>query len=222
MEKEIKHPLQQHPEAIRTSYLMLLASMANADGKVEPSELEKLKEFCRIVGLSDESLQKVMAAATGKAGDITISQLEMLKTSNIRFSIMTDCIFMACADGNVACEEENEIQRIAKALDVKGDQIAAIRFYVDKANYIIKNKGTYDIKGVAKEVGDKLKAVDIPVESVLFAFESLPYFQDTNMKELLKTLGYGLGMLTGIGPLIMLGLFGWKGVKWLGKSVNIS
>ncbi|HBC86300.1 MAG TPA: hypothetical protein DCZ94_05025 [Lentisphaeria bacterium] len=222
MEKEIKHPLQQHPEEIRTSYLTLLASMASADGRIEPSELEKLKEFCRIAGLSDESLQKVVDAATGKAADTTMAKLEMLRTSTLRFSIMTDCIFMACADGCVACEEEKEILRIAKALDVKGDQIHAIRFYVDKANSVIKNKGMHDPKAVAKEIGDKLKAVDIPIESVLFAFESLPYYQNNEMKEMLKVLGFGLGMLTGVGPLIMLGLFGWKGVKWLGKSVHIN
>ena len=35
MSNETKHPLRQHPEKVRTSYLTLLASMANADGKIE-------------------------------------------------------------------------------------------------------------------------------------------------------------------------------------------
>ena len=32
--------------------------------------------------------------------------------------------------------------------------------------------------------------------------------------EILKSIGVGLGMLT-VGPLVMLGLLGYKGVKWL-------
>jgi len=220
MSNDIKHPLRQHPEKVRTSYLSLLASMANADGKIEASELNKLKEFCRIAGLSESSLQEVVKAATEKTDDKILAQLQTLKTSNLRFSIITDCIFMACADGIVVAEEEKEISRIAGALEVKENQIKAIGFYVDRVNSIVKDKKKYDPATVGKELKDTLKAASVPVEAVAFAFESLPYYENQDMQEVLKALGYGIGMLTGIGPLIMLGLFGWKSVKWLGKNIS--
>ncbi|MFZ2653984.1 MAG: TerB family tellurite resistance protein [Victivallales bacterium] len=220
MSNDIKHPLRQHPEKVRTSYLSLLASMANADGKIEASELNKLKEFCRIAGLSESSLQEVVKAATEKTDDKILAQLQTLKTSNLRFSIITDCIFMACADGIVVAEEEKEISRIAGSLEVKENQIKAISFYVDRVNSIVKDKKKYDPATVGKELKDTLKAASVPVEAVAFAFESLPYYENQDMQEVLKALGYGIGMLTGIGPLIMLGLFGWKSVKWLGKNIS--
>ncbi len=219
MSNETKHPLRQHPEKVRTSYLTLLASMANADGKIEASELEKLKEFCRIAGLSEKSLQEVVNAATTKADSSILAQLQMLKTSNLKYSIVTDCTFMAYADGIVVQEEEAEIAKIAGALDVNDNQIKAIRFYVERVNSIVKEKKKYDPKTVGLEIKEKLKSASIPVESVAFAFESLPYYENQDMQEVLKALGYGIGMLTGVGPLIMLGLFGWKSVKWLGKNI---
>ncbi len=220
MANEMKHPLLQHPEKVRTNYLSLLASMANADGKIEESELNKLKEFCRIAGLSDKSLQEVVSSAKKNAPEDILSRLEALRTSNLKFSIVTDCMFMACADGIVMPEEEREMARIAAAVGVKDEQVKAIHFYVDRVNSIVKEKKKYDPKAVGAELKQKLKEASIPVESVAFAFESLPYYENQDMMEVFKALGYGVGMLTGVGPLIMLGLFGWKSVKWLGKNIK--
>src|SRR5947207_718414 len=113
-----EHSARDLPLGERVDYLTVVASMAAADGRVEESELEQLRAFCRALELPRRETERVLAAARAPDRPHVREILERLKDSPLRFTLLTDLVFVAHADGDFDASELVEVEAIALALGV--------------------------------------------------------------------------------------------------------
>ena len=127
----------------KAAYLGALASLATADRHADEQELEHFREMARSAGLQDEETQTIIKAADDTSGDQLLESLDALKTSELRFSLVTDMIALAKTDENYTPAERTNIEKVSKYLGVNKDQFATIDEFVAKA--ADKNPGEDEI-----------------------------------------------------------------------------
>src|SRR3982750_2167066 len=95
------------------AYLSAIASIATADSQASQTELDHLTHLCEAAGLSQEQQQLVLNAAAQPNGDSLVSTLDLLKTSDLKYSLLTDLLAFAKADGNYSETEQQSVHKIA-------------------------------------------------------------------------------------------------------------
>ncbi len=216
------HPLAKHPLALRKDYLTVLASMAWADGKVTEDERRKIEGFCELAGLDKAAMGQVIEEACSQNSSTLKRHFESLKNSDLRYTLLTDCAFLSFADGLFSDEEKAEAQKVAQGLGIVGQQLEAIANYVRAVASLGKGVSAEEAKKIGEKEAAELKAAGIPVEEVAIAGAFVACAArggDGDMMDVLKAFGIGLGVVTGLGPLVMLGILSYKGVKWLFKKL---
>ncbi len=115
------------------AYIGAIASLATADRQASTEEMEYLKALCEGAKLSDEQSEAVIKAANEiNAEDITRC-LDILKTSDLRFSLITDLIAFAKSDSSYSEQEQQSVQNIAKYLGVDQKQYSVLDSVAEKA-----------------------------------------------------------------------------------------
>ena len=127
----------------KAAYLGALASLATADRHADEQELEHFREMARSAGLQDEETQTIIKAADDTSGDQLLESLGALKTSELRFSLVTDLVALAKADESYTPAEKTNIEKVSRYLGVNRDQFETIDQFVDKA--ADKNPGDDEI-----------------------------------------------------------------------------
>lgn len=127
----------------KAAYLGALASLATADRHADEQELEHFREMARSAGISEEETETIIEAADDTSGDQLLKSLDVLKTSELRFSLVTDLIALAKTDENYTPAERANIEKVSKYLGVNKDQFSTIDEFVDKA--ADKNPGEGEI-----------------------------------------------------------------------------
>jgi hypothetical protein len=74
----------------------------------------------------------VARAATELTGDELKRSLEILKNSDLRFSLMTDLISFAKADEHFSEEEQANIRQMAQQLNINQQQFSLLNEFTDK------------------------------------------------------------------------------------------
>lgn len=218
--QEDKHEASELPLEERIDYLMVVAAMMAADGDADTNEVQKLRELCEALKLAPADTVSVIAQANEP--DITRVQraLTRLKTSALKFTLMTDCLFMAFADGKIVPEEEAEISAIADALGITQKQVIALRKYVEAVLNIAK--GEVPKEAAKRVLGEALAgaaSVGAPIGAIALS-GSVYGLSAAGITSGLAALGMGAGMLTGLGAAIGLGVGTYVGVKWLYGKVT--
>lgn len=218
-EKNKDHDALSVNVAERTDYLTVVAAMLAADGVVEPAELAKLHELCKSLELPATETGEVLAATHQPSPDRVQSTLARLKNSDLKFALMTDCIFMAYADGKVMAEEEAELRSIAEALGISARQVASLRKYVEAVNRVVKEGVPADqAKRILGEAVAGAASVGVPVAAIAVS-GTVFGLSAAGITSGLAALGMGFGMLTGVGVVIGIGMGSYVGVRWLYKKV---
>src|SRR5215471_18208894 len=119
------HQAHDIPLAERVDYLTIIASMAGADVSLAPEEMAKLRELCRALELPERETQGILDTAHRPTASIE-RHLDSLKSSPLRFALLSDCLSLAYADGEYAKSERKEIASLAKALEVTDEQLVAL------------------------------------------------------------------------------------------------
>ena len=114
--------LQNYSEAEKTAYLSAIASLATADREASQAEGQFLQAMAQQAGLSASSTQQVMQAAQSADNQTIKQNLDMLKSSDLRFSLVTDLISFARADGSYANDEEAMVTKMASYLNINPAQ----------------------------------------------------------------------------------------------------
>lgn len=123
--------LQGHSDQEKAAYLAAIASIATADKQASPEELEYLTQLCEAAGISDVQKQTVLNAATETSGEELKRSLDILKNSELRFSLVTDLIAFAKADNNYSEEESHYVQGVAQHLGVDQKQFSLLNQFAD-------------------------------------------------------------------------------------------
>jgi uncharacterized tellurite resistance protein B-like protein len=215
-----EHPAMQLPLSERIDYLVVVASMAAADGEVTAAEFDKWREFCKALDLGPAEIGQVMGALedpdTVRIREVT----GRLRSSQLRFTLMTDLLFMAHADDDYCDAERHEIRELSNALNVNEVQLAALEKYVlgvlkaSKAGGV----GSETFKKLGGEVAATMVATGVPIAAVAVSGVTFG-LSAPGISAGLAALGMGFGMTSGIGVVAGIGVASYLGVRWLYRRV---
>jgi uncharacterized tellurite resistance protein B-like protein len=133
MEVQSQNLLTKYAEHEKAAYLGALAGLSTADREASDEEVEHLREIARAAGLSEQDEQKILEAAKDTSGNDLKKSLDILKGSDLRYSLITDLIALAKADESYTEDERQNIERVAKYLNVDQNQFSVLDQFVDKA-----------------------------------------------------------------------------------------
>ena len=187
--------LKDYNDEEKGAYLGAIASIATADRQASEEELAYIGELADSADLTPEQKQAVLQAATSLSEQELQRCLDILKNSDLRFSLVTDMIAFAESDQNYTAEEKANVEKIAQYLNINQQQFALLDQFVKKtsdANVTpeeVKQPGFLDSLGL----GDKMKSAGI------------------NSSTLMKTV---LGIA---GPLLLASMFRRRGMGGMGR-----
>ncbi|WP_035567237.1 TerB family tellurite resistance protein [Hymenobacter sp. IS2118] len=159
--------LQNYSEAEKTAYLSAIASLASADRQASGAEIEFLQALAQQAGLSGGSTQQVLAAAQDASNQSIQQSLDLLKNSDLRFSLVTDLISFARADGSYANDEEAMITKMSQYLGINSQQQQTLETVVDQAETVAHNPEDPAKQSFFGGLGDKLSSVGIPKQALM-------------------------------------------------------
>ena len=154
--------LQNYSEEEKTAYLSAIASLATADRQASGAESQFLQALAQQAGLSGGATQQVLAAAQDSNNQSIQQHLDVLKGSDLRFSLVTDLISFARADGSYANDEEAMIGKMSQYLGINQEQKQALETVVDQAATVPHDPQDPAKEGFLNSIGDKLSNVGIP------------------------------------------------------------
>ena len=125
--------LKDYSETERAAYLGAIASIATADHAATDEELEYISELAEAAQLNQEQKGVVIRAATELSTDELKECLQILKTSELRFSLITDLISFAESDGHYSDEEKANIAMISTELNINKEQFSLLDEFVRKS-----------------------------------------------------------------------------------------
>ncbi|GAB2945888.1 hypothetical protein GCM10027048_08720 [Hymenobacter coalescens] len=157
----------QYSEPEKTAYLSVIASMATADRQASQAEGEFLTQMAQVMGLSPQSTQQVMQAAQDSSNEAIKANLDQLRNSNLRYSLVTDLIGFARADGAYANDEEAMVNKISTYLGVNQQQVQTIENVVAQTQQAQAQQPEQAPQGLMDSLGDKLRSVGIPPQAAL-------------------------------------------------------
>jgi uncharacterized tellurite resistance protein B-like protein len=201
------HDALSIPLSERIDYLTVIASMAGADVVLAPEERENLQRLCRELELPDADAAKVLQTAHRPTDKIE-RHLDALKSSPLRFTLLSDCLALAYADGDYAAGEKKEIYSLARALGVDDAQVAALE---ECALTLLKASG-----GAPHHHGhlaQKLAAVGIPIGTI--GALSAVGLSTAGVSSGAAAIVMGLGIATGFGAVLGISVGTVMGVRWL-------
>ena len=159
--------LQNYSEAEKTAYLSAIAALATADRQASEPEAEFLQHLTQQAGLSQGAAQQVVRAAQDSTNQSIQQNLDALKGSDLRFSLVTDLISFARADGAYSNQEEAMVSKMATYLGVNPEQKATLESVVDQAASVPHDAQDPAKQGFLSGLGDKLSSVGIPKNALL-------------------------------------------------------
>ena len=125
--------LTGHSDLEKGAYLGAIASLATADREASPEEIDYITQLCAAADLSEQQTDSVIRAASEISGEELQRCLDVLKNSELRFSLVTDLMAFAKSDQNYSEEEEKSVHKIAQYLGVGEKQFSLLDQFAEKA-----------------------------------------------------------------------------------------
>ncbi|OWP64344.1 Tellurite resistance protein [Hymenobacter amundsenii] len=159
--------LENYSDQEKAAYLSVIASLASADREASAPEIEFLQQLSQQAGLSGGSTQQVLSAAKDSNNQSVKANLDALRSSDLRFSLVTDLISFARADGAYSNTEEEMVNKISGYLGISQQQQHTLEQVVDQAANV-----PHDASDPAKQsflggIGDKLESAGIPKNALM-------------------------------------------------------
>ena len=159
--------LQNYSEPEKVAYLSAIASLATADRQASQAELEFLQGLAQQAGLSEQGAQHVLHAAQSADNQGIQQNLDALKGSDLRFSLVTDLISFARADGAYSNDEEAMVSKMSQYLGINTEQRQTLETVVDQAAQVQHSPEDPAKQGFLSGLGDKLSSVGIPKAALM-------------------------------------------------------
>jgi len=125
--------LQGSTDMEKGAYLGDIASIATADREATPEEVQYLSTLADSAGLSGEQKEAVIKAASEISDEDVLRCLDVLKNSELKYSLVTDVIAFAKSDNNYSDSEQKSVQKMADYLGVNQQQFSLLDHFTDKA-----------------------------------------------------------------------------------------
>lgn len=154
--------LQNYSDQEKAAYLSVIASLASADREASAAEVEFLQQLAQTAGLSGGATQQVLSAARDASNESIKQNLDTLRGSELRFSLITDLISFARADGAYSNTEEEMVNKISGYLGINQQQQQVLENVVDQAAAVPHSASDPAKQGFLSGITDKLDSVGIP------------------------------------------------------------
>lgn len=160
--------LKDYSDPEKGAYLGAIASIATADHEASGEELDYIKALAQSADLSPEQEERVIRAARELSPEELDRCLDILKTSDLRFSLVSDIISFANSDGKYTEEEKGNIAQIASHLNIDQQQFSLLDLFVKKSNDSGKGADEVTQPSFLSSLGldDKLKSAGINTSSL--------------------------------------------------------
>lgn len=155
MEQDSKQILEGYSNSEKGAYLGAIASLATADRAATEDELEHLQELAEAADLSPEQTAAVLRAATELDGKSLTECLDILKKSELRFSLVADLIAFAEIDNNYSAEERANIEKITSYLGINKTQYGVLDQFVQRTTQSHKTPEEITRPGFLESLGLK-------------------------------------------------------------------
>ena len=164
-----KKILEGYPDLEKGAYLGAIASIATADRQASEEEMEFIEVLCSSADLSEEQTEMIRRAATELQGNELKRCLDILKNSDLRFSLITDMISLAESDTNYSEEEKQAIEKIAQYLNVNKEQFSLLDQFTHEAKeQSVKPEEAAEPSFLQSTgLGDKMKSAGINTGGLL-------------------------------------------------------
>lgn len=129
MEKKL---LKDYSEMEKGAYLGAISSIATADHSATDEEIEYIMAVADSADLSPEQKQAVYRAATELTGQELKKCLDILKDSDLKYSLVTDLISFAESDKKYSDEEKANVEKISQYLGINEQQFNLLDQFVKK------------------------------------------------------------------------------------------
>lgn len=188
--------LQSYSLAERKAYIQAIASISTADRAASPEELEYLTALSNEIGIPEADRETIMGSAKETDDDSLFGSLEVLKNSELRFSLLADLISFAESDQEYHEEEKKSVEKIATFLNINPQQVEVLNEYVDETKKAESNTDSAGQQNFSALSGiqEKLKASGIDIGSL------------------------AKGLLATIGPLILARVMGGRRSGGMGSG----
>jgi uncharacterized tellurite resistance protein B-like protein len=124
--------LEGHSDLEKGAYLGAIASIATADRQASEEEMEYISKLCEAADLSPSQKTYVLRAATELSSEELTRCLDILKKSDLRFSLITDLMAFAKSDENYSGGEQENIKKISVYLGVNEQQFSLLDEFAEK------------------------------------------------------------------------------------------
>ena len=124
--------LKDYSDEEKGAYLGAIASIATADRTASEEELEYISQLAESADISEEQKQAVIRAATELSGEELTRCLDILKTSDLRFSLITDLMNFGQSDEEYSEMEKKNVEKIASYLKINHEQFSLLYQFVNK------------------------------------------------------------------------------------------
>ncbi len=128
--------LKDYNDMEKGAYLGAIASIATADHSASEDEIEYLTTLADSANLSNEQKQSVIKAATELSDDELKKCLDVLKNSQLKYSLVTDLINFGESDSNYTPEEKSSIDKIAQYLNINEQQFSLLKEFSQKTSHV--------------------------------------------------------------------------------------
>jgi uncharacterized tellurite resistance protein B-like protein len=118
--------LEGYSDVEKGAYLGAIASLATADRNASEEELEYMDQLSEAADLSPAQKESVRQAATELSGEELNRCLDVLKNSQLKYSLVTDLMAFAKADNDYSEAEEQSIQKISSYLGINQQQVSLL------------------------------------------------------------------------------------------------
>jgi uncharacterized tellurite resistance protein B-like protein len=156
--------LEGYSDPEKGAYLGAIASIATADREASPEELEYIENLCNAAELSETQKQAVHTAATELSGEELNRCLDILKKSELKYSLVADLMAFAKSDNNYSEQEEQNITKISRYLGIDQKQFSLLDQFADES---VHQPETTDAQGLlGGRLGNQLQTAGINTGSL--------------------------------------------------------
>ena len=130
---ETTNILEGYSDQEKGAYLGAMASIATADRQASEDELQYIGALCDAADISETQKSAVIRAASELSGEELKKCLDILKGSELKYSLVTDLIAFAKSDNNYGEAEQQRVKEISDYLGVDQNQFSLLNEFTDKA-----------------------------------------------------------------------------------------
>lgn len=156
--------LEGYSDLEKGAYLGAIASIATADTEASPEELDYIENLCNAAGLSGEQKAAVRQAATELSGEELHRCLDVLKKSELKYSLVADLMAFAKADNNYSENEEQNVAKISEYLGIDEKQFSLLDQFAEKTAAPEENTSPQGLLGGG--LGNQLQSAGINTGSL--------------------------------------------------------